>query len=429
MKGYGEREYMKKLILLLMMICMLGITACGKNSMTESKNTKLSKEAVDINIVRENAQSDYENAKTKYTNLKFKDIIPYCTPLNKVYDIEDYQLDNYKGITDEKEMYEEQMKLINHYIGTDLDDKYFCCGYYDLDTNEYDSFTEFKHDLIDNGKKMDATWLGYIDNTYNGYDKQEIRSAEIQRTLVNVFFDNGEAYELIPEEIREADDTLGGIADMCELARTYYVYEEGERLDDIYRLKDGDLSVRDAIEFVNDYLNNDLMVEGNENVKLQVSKVYVYKLNDECYCYRFVITRNIYGMLMRATGIGCDGNNLRIEVDISGAYMVRTDKLDSYAGRTSRLNCKILNETDKVISLDTALRHISESIGDNSKYIVTSAEMAYMNVHVEDLTENGGTMTPSWLIKCINEIDNSYTDFYVNLRTGDVNVYQYYDID
>lgn len=37
---------------------------------------------------------------------------------------------------------------------------------------------------------------------------------------------------------------------MCELARTYYVYEEGERLDDIYRLKDGDLSVRDAIEFV-----------------------------------------------------------------------------------------------------------------------------------------------------------------------------------
>lgn len=97
--------------------------------------------------------------------------------------------------------------------------------------------------------------------------------------------------------------------------------------------------------------------------------------------------------------------------------------------RTSRLNCKILNETDKVISLDTALRHISESIGDNSKYIVTSAEMAYMNVHVEDLTENGGTMTPSWLIKCINEIDNSYTDFYVNLRTGDVNVYQYYDID
>lgn len=162
MKGYGEREYMKKLILLLMMICMLGITACGKNSMTESKNTKLSKEAVDINIVRENAQSDYENAKTKYTNLKFQDIIPYCTPLNKVYDIEDYQLDNYKGITDEKEMYEEQMKLINHYIGTDLDDKYFCCGYYDLDTNEYDSFTEFKHDLIDNGKKMDATWLGIL---------------------------------------------------------------------------------------------------------------------------------------------------------------------------------------------------------------------------------------------------------------------------
>ena len=87
MKGYGEREYMKKLILLLMMICMLGITACGKNSMTESKNTKLSKEAVDINIVRENAQSDYENAKTKYTNLKFQDIIPYCTPLNKVYEI------------------------------------------------------------------------------------------------------------------------------------------------------------------------------------------------------------------------------------------------------------------------------------------------------------------------------------------------------
>ena len=61
MKGYGEREYMKKLILLLMMICMLGITACGKNSMTESKNTKLSKEAVDINIVRENAQSVYES--------------------------------------------------------------------------------------------------------------------------------------------------------------------------------------------------------------------------------------------------------------------------------------------------------------------------------------------------------------------------------
>lgn len=419
----------KKILLAAIMICTLGLTSCGKSSTTKTENTKLSKEAVDICIVRENAMSDYQNAKAKYTNLTFQDIIPYCTPLDKVYEIEDYPLDNYKGITDEKEMYEEQMKLINHYIGTDLDDKYFSCGYYDLDTDEYASFTEFKHDLLDNGKKMDATWLGYIDNTYNGNNKQEIRSAEIQRTLVNVFFDNGEAYELIPEEIREAEETSGGISDMCELVGTYYAYEDDDRLDDVYRLQDGEMSVRAAIEFVNDYINNGLMIEGNENVKLQVSKVYAYKLNDEYYCYRFVITRNIYGMLMRATGIGYDGNDLRIVVDITGAYMVRTDKLDSYAGRTTRLNCKVLNETDKVISLDTALRHISESIGDNSKYIVTSAEMAYMYVHVEDLTVNGGTMIPSWLIKCINEVDNSYTDFYVNMRTGDVNVCQYYDID
>ena len=89
---------------------------------------------------------------------------------------------------------------------------------------------------------------------------------------------------------------------------------------------------------------------------------------------------------------------------------------------------------EKIISLDTALRLLSESIGDNSVYDIYGIEIVYQLQDLREYDENGLLIesesdekargVPKWKILARNQNDSKDTWFYVDMLTGEI-TYRY----
>lgn len=380
---------------------------------------ELEEKKVLVSEVVANIESDFQEAKLKYDNLQFGNLRPYCTDVKTVSDIEYYYLGTYKGITNPIELHQEFLSLLHLYLGEDLDKKYFFSDYYSDNKVEdkYNSFAEYEQALLQ-GEDLEVSSLAYLKQ-----NKEDIKYAELQLPLGNVLFNKGNIYNSIPME-KKQNTSATQARFLCEEVARYYVNNLDNNLDDKYPLKNGELSIREGITFVEDYINDKLGVEGNKDVKLKVTMVSVYKICEEYYCYYYQVTREILGLTKRCVTNG-SLQNIRIKVDTSDAYMIYTDDIDQYWGRSTILDYKKLNEVDKILPLSEALRIVSEGVGENSFYEVKNISLGYMDIQEAGEVKVGnidGRMEPSWIIECRNTQDYSETVFYVNVNTGVVTV-------
>ena len=126
----------------------------------------------------------------------------------------------------------------------------------------------------------------------------------------------------------------------------------------------------------------------------------------------------------------------------SGMYV---DEFDSDGGELSYVNSSTpdtmlgfgsvdgnIVETkviDKMISLDTALNILSKSVGKNSIYDVYGVELVYRECKIPeaDMTRIESILEPKWKIITINQNDDKYTLFYVDVVTGEITErFEYY---
>ena len=247
--------------------------------------------------------------------------------------------------------------------------------------------------------------------------------AELQRTVGSIIFNKGEIYKAIPMEVKEAAERPGltTASALCEKVATYHVNHIDSNLDDVYPLKNGEMSIRDSITFVEDYLNHKTGVEISENVKFKVITVDVYKICEEYYCYRYRITREILGLIKACIDSGTIRVNTGLNFDLSEAYILYTDEVDKYTGESGVLEYKAINEMDKILPLSEALRIVSSNIGENSSYEIKNISLGYMDRTEKD-GDVVGKMYASWIIECGNLQDSLDTIFYVNVNTGAVTV-------
>lgn len=416
----------KRITYISLLVISLTLTSCSSERSGVEKNETLpamavdvSEDAVTLDEVRACLEEDIRLATQEYDNLKLENVVPIITNRNKVYDIQYYQLDTYKDIQDEKEMYDEQMKLIKYYLGDNLKKEYFVCDYTDVE-GKYHSFEEFEQ-VLQQGEKLEPVGMAYFYET-----KDDIQYAELQRTLANVFFYRGEVYRSIPIEAKQKLEGATQARFLCDTVAEYDTGRDEERFDDTYQLKDKEISIREGIDFVEEFLNDKLGIEGNDDIKLKVIGVEVIKITDEYYCYRYKIVREINGLLKVHLDEASPVSDVNISYDMSDAYMIYSDEVDMYFGRTRRLNYDLKNETDRIITLGKALELISDNIGYNSNYQVAGITLGYLDILTDNGYGNEGIMTASWVIEAINELDNSITEFYVNARNGEIKVYTRY---
>ena len=83
----------------------------------------------------------------------------------------------------------------------------------------------------------------------------------------------------------------------------------------------------------------------------------------------------------------------------------------------------------EMISLDEAIYKLSESIGDISIYDVYGVELVYREILSTDesIPEVDARLVPKWKIITMNQNDDKYTLFYVDVVTGEITErFEYY---
>ena len=423
--------------ILLILVLGIGIFYFYRNSEQRQGKIKSGKERIEqssdvrsIFEVSKNAKKDLENAKKTSKKLKFDDITPYCPDVDSVFDFRAYDRGCYKDIDNEKEMLKEEISFIERMLGkkwSELDKADMESGYFNIaNKGKYKSFQEFFEDDEEN-EKREPEWLAYMNQT-----EEKMEYAEITHpSFDTVAYVRGKCYELAYEK-RMSDEDGNTMRTqprfVCDLVAEYYVYGDESKLEDKWKLLDGELSVKEGIEFTEKYLDELLTLDGeNEDVKLKVAYVKVYELKDGVYTFRYKIRREIGGLLCQSVDNGASIPVMNMNYDMNDAYQVEKNSIDMYDGMTKLLNYEKLNESSKILPLAKAIDLLEENLGDNSTYEVQSVELGYLNLWKDYMIQDQEDATACWCFRCINEQDKMITEFYVNALTGGIETYVRHD--
>lgn len=362
-----------------------------------------------------------------YGNLVYDNTSISICKSDEVSYIHEYAGGLYKGITDAKELADIQLELIFDYLGEDVQKDYI------MDMNGINSWYDKQNDIwcseyYTNSEVMEALENGTYGNLCSqkvyGYSlpflfygawsnvEGEYRyahfSADMNRTVV-----------FKGELLRLEENNNEFLEYEYEPIATYY--DDSKNLDDKYTLINGETTIREAINYVERYFNEELPYEINNKTPKKVVKVEVYEIKG-IICLEFYVVRDINGM---ETEYGyAYGNvvNMKYIQDASRAVMINKNELDEYCLYMNTLKQeKEGDNSDMVVSLDSALELISGHVGKNSMYKVKEARMAYRTEIINDADyENEYLEIPCWIIRCENLNDGRGVYFYINIINGNM---------
>ena len=426
----------KRVITILAVIVIFTVTGMFVwNGTKETNSTKeeiisISPDARPISEVSKSAYDEMKNFQNQSEHFEFDDIRPYCPEVSTVYGFHFYD-QNYKNITNEKEMLECQLNLASRLMEKEkeelledelVDDKFIVDKYWTFAfEKEYDSFGDFLNDEATNSQREPSN-LGYIDQ-----DEEKLLAFYVSNRFINVDYILGKCYEYtydIRMKLEEGRTTLTQPRFVCEKVAEYYVYEDNDRLDDIWQLADGEMSVRDAVRFAENQINELVTLEDEQSdIQIKIARVQVYQVSEELYLYRYMVRREIGGVLCQTINNGSQIGRGDMNYDIGDAYQIEKDKIDMYDGPTKVMAYEKENESDKILPLGKVLELLEKSIGENSKYSVHAVELAYLNLYDNWMAgEEEGHGSVCWCIRCTNEQDYLITEFYVNALTGEITI-------
>lgn len=194
--------------------------------------------------------------------------------------------------------------------------------------------------------------------------------------------DNALAKMLTGDE-NDYSDYNGGyrILDMGKYEKTYRIPED-DISDVSYRLYDGDVSLEDAIRYVEEHIKTDYYFVGSELLDYVVYKVDVRELNNGVYYYQFYLKARYDGISFnKDETIGLeessDEHNQTFAVEHL-ASMVESDALAYiWSCCHSYESIDLGTEHESYISLEDACRAIEQVVTDSKCFEIDSIELLY----------------------------------------------------
>lgn len=399
----------KKVVILI--ICILAVVIIAINvkfgGNTQKDNIGKTK---NVDMVFKQLGDDVNNAKSgKYANIKIKNLNIDVENTEDLYQINiipnyDYTKNTYK------ENVEAVKSVINTFYGeninTDAAMVYIPAANEDEDMTEY-SFQDFQK-LVDEDKiRGDGYFLVFKDNRENG----EKGFLQIDPSLVSIWLSKGEL---------ESTSPMYGYN-----TKKVYNFTLNENVsEDKVMLKDGEITIEEAKNFIENYLNNSLPYKKNEDFKYEVAEIRILdadgqdaigacvrkKYNEIPFDYIDGTTEGIY--------------NSDFWDDRGELCMAKTNEIDNICGLGGDTYFveKYGKKIKKMYSFDDALKIVSDSIGENSVYDIYGAEIIYQFTPVNKKDDDGEVSKYKgrlqWKIVARNENDDKDTWFYVDIETG-----------
>lgn len=189
------------------------------------------------------------------------------------------------------------------------------------------------------------------------------------------------------------------------------------------KLLDGEISVKDAVAFYENYINNIPYYYGDPNCTVSVNLVEIYSVNKDLDCL-FFITSPEYdsipfgGVESYATGEIKQRNNLHMGL----GHMISTNDVDGFYGA---FKCEPVTEETQYkehVSLERALEIISEEMTQHIDFKVESIRFVYCfndSLNGYDFDDVKHPVYPSWKVELYNENDGLEYTCYVNALSED----------
>ena len=373
----------------------------------------LKKNLATLSQIKENFQSDIQELKEgKYNNLIYHEFKTSLENVEGVYNIE-IQSDN--GYQDRTflENFEKMNDVIDKFFMEDFDKSYIAADFYISDEETiYLDYNDIEKECVDEKyNKPRAEFLFGNDTSNGGY------MVQISEALNNVWFSRYSLGNIIPSQ--------------CEYSNVYqYISCKRQNEDVEINLKDMKIKLSEMEERVLKYLNNEFPIPVSEKIGFGIGDVRILNNGDyEGICFK---VRRIY-------------KGVPFEYGSTASSGLYNDKVNHERGEISYavseypdtiLAFGIINGTvvetgtiSEIISLGNALDILSQKIGDNSKYDVYGVELVYRECEIpeEKECEIDAILRPKWKIITINQNDDKYTLFYIDVVTGEVTErFEYY---
>lgn len=210
------------------------------------------------------------------------------------------------------------------------------------------------------------------------------------------------------------------------------LYVTGIRQEDAtIHLMDGDIQLAELEKKVLEYVNGeDFPLPLHEEIRYDIGTVYIMTYEDG-ECINFALRRVYQGVPFEYGSAAASGDY----IDEAGhdyttlSYAVSTSP-DTLMGFIELQG--IIDEKEEITSMITAgdaLSLLSEQIGENSIYEVRGVELVYRNIEIprSKWGEINDILEPKWKIITINQNDDKYTLFYVDVVTGEITErFEYY---
>lgn len=415
-------------IIVLVLVTYIGYNLYNNNQQVDFKsyynviNKNPEMEYLSLEEIRDEKDEVLEKLYNGYyENLSADQVIVSLSDGDYVTEMKEYDGDVYHGITDPKEMYEEQMRVIHYFLGDDLDSEYLMDGNA-LRNNGEDIFNMYLRndeviDYIEDGTYSKVASLGEFPQMfYTAWTKRD--NSDRRYCMTSSIFNY---VPVIKGKYMELADTFNENP-KTEFDSVATYYPDGDNLDDKYELDNGSISIRDAIKFAEYYWAECIPFDTAEDVEKKVRQVEVYQLKNGKYCICHEMTREFKGFMFEYEYPFENRAGLSWWFDNGITIMVDTDDIDELIGEGNGFEVEETgNKSYEAVSLKSAIGKVSDSVGNNSKYEVQSIEMIYRQqivAYETDYAEFKGI--PCWRIQCKNQSNDMITMFYVNLIDGSI---------
>lgn len=402
----------KKVIIgacLCLCIALVAVVLIIISDNDNKESEKLSKGTVEQ--AKKSFQSDIQELKDgRYDKLIYHDFKASIDEVEGVYNIEIQRDTSYKDRTF-LENFQMMKEVIDKFFGEDFDKSFISVDFNtsdgeSIDVNYYDIETKYTDEEY---SALEPSFLFGSDTANGGYMVQMTQS--LNHTWLTKY-------------------QLGDIH--ASVYRKVYRYIAGIRQveDAQINLKDGQINLSEMEERVLDYLANDFPLPISENIVYGIGDARIVDNGDyDGVCFKI---RRIYkGIPFEYGSTGSVGGYIDPLGHESGEliYAVSTSP-DTLLGFGTVNGTVVENETiSEMFTLGAALNMLSEKIGTNSTYDVYGVELVYRECEVpeEQTYEIEGILTPRWKVTTVNQNDDKYTVFYIDVVTGEITErFEYY---
>ena len=402
----------KTLVMVCACVCLVLIVAAMvfifQNKEEQNHQEGITK--VTLEQVKEAYQSDIEKLKSgKYSNLVYHEFEGSLAAVEGVYNIEIQRDRSYENRTF-LENCAIMKEVIDKFFMEDFDKSYIVADF-NIEGEEtiYVSYDDIEKICVDEKYNNRNTYLFGNNTSEGGY------MVQIGEGLFNTWFSKYGLGDIHPSEYVKVYSYISGIC---------------QNDDVVLKLKDGDIPLADMETRVLSYIEKDFPLPYSDAISYGIGDVRILQ-NGEYEGVAFKLRRIYKGIPFEYGSAGSSGEYVdKLGHDFGELTYAESTAPDTLTG-FGHVNGTVV-ETQTISELFTAgdaLNLLSQKIGENSTYDVYGMELVYREGEIpeERKLELDDILAPKWKIITINQNDDKYTLFYVDVVTGEITErFEYY---